>query len=145
MCGLYSISFIGFDKKSRTSETRAARRWQIVILPILKTHILKTEHFPEKYFLWEKDVMSYIESEGIENREDVDLHRMAKEVFQGQTALSLTKFFSNLKGISRYPGEPLSHVCSRCLDNYERKKRKPRKTFIDNIKKIVQFYEIHKR
>ena len=139
------MSFLNFAEKCRSTEISAQKRWQAVILPILKTRCLNTEHFPKNYFLWEKDVLRYIESEGIENKEDMDFVHLAKEVFPGQTTLSLHKFVDNFrKNNSHYPNEPLHHVCSRYLDNNPRKKRSLEEK-IDRIGQIVRFYEIHKR
>ena len=146
LCKLYSIRFSKSNLGNQPNLLSLKDRWKRTVLPILKTHALKTENFPQNYFDWEKKVMNFIIENQIVSREEIDLDYVENNLCPGQTRNSLVKFISMLLQYSAYhgvPNEALYQACLRRL-NAPYQSIKPEKK-IKEIEAIVRLYEKYKR
>ena len=147
LCKLYSIRFSKSSLGDQPDLLSLKERWKRAILPILKTHALKTDNFPQNYFDWEKKVMNFIVENQIVTREEIDLDYVENHLCPGQTRKSLGKFISMLLQYSAYhrvPNEPLYQACLRRL-NAPYQSIKPEKKKIKEIEAIVRLYEKYKK
>ena len=113
LCSLDSFKFTSHsDELPRKPET-TRQRWKRRLLPIVKSYVLKIPEFPEKYFHWKEEVIQYIIENEIEYKDDIDAHKIEKEMCPGQTVGSIKQFINSLEYDKLDKDEPLYEVCKR--------------------------------
>ena len=111
------------DGLPRGGETSRVR-WNKYILPILKTHSLQLPGFPDNYYSWMDEVLTYIVSENVNTFDDIDFDHLLRHVCPGQTIASIKHYVQNVnRGNS---GEPLHVICNDRMNN----PKAPKKSYL---------------
>ena len=140
----------GLPRGGETSRVR----WNKYILPILKTYSLQLPGFPDNYYSWMDEVLTYIVSENVNTFDDIDFDHLLTHVCPGQTIASIKNFVHNVD--RENSGFPLYVMCNDRINN----PKAPKKSYlttkgdkgtrgrvpknaqsIERIKEIVQAYK----
>merc|ERR1711962_230620 len=81
---------------------------------VIKSPFLEKPKNSKKPY-WKKELLGYIIKNRIENKEDVDVYTIEKEVCPGQTVSSIKQFLGDLKNKKGAKAEPFYKVCKRRL------------------------------
>ena len=93
------------------SKDACYRRWNIYIVPVLKSDALGVAQTVE----WRKDVLRYIIKEKFVSIKEIPYSKVVRDSCPGQTTLSVGMFLNKL---SQYDKDtPLNELCKKHLDN----------------------------
>ena len=141
------------DGLPRGGETSRVR-WNKYILPILKTYSLQLPGFPDNYYTWMDEVLTYIINENVKTVDDIDFEHLLRHVCPGQTIASIKHYVNNVN--RENSGEPLHVICNDRMNNPKAPKksylttegghgtrgRLPKNALrIERIRDIVQVYK----
>ena len=85
--------FIPVGNKLKRSSNSCYERWIRHIVPILKTYLKKLPMNNE----WKRDVLSHIVKNKINDKKEIDIDLILKEIAPGQTSRSIIMYLHTLK------------------------------------------------